>query len=59
MTIALWEIYDDMFKTFDVKNKRAIHVSMATERITLTIKLNISLEIMINELFMSTLKTRS
>ena len=36
----------------DAKNKRGMHVSMATEKRTLTIKLNISLEIMINELFM-------
>ena len=41
-----------LYKSLDAKKKRGMHVSMATEKRTLTIKLSISLEIMINKLSM-------
>ena len=41
----------DVFKPWMLR-KKVMHVAMATEKRTLTIELNIFLEIMLNELFM-------
>ena len=51
MTIASWENLDGMF-TLDAENKKGMHVYMATEKRTLTIKLNIFLEIIAQALLM-------
>ena len=51
MTIASWENLDGMF-TLDAEIKNGMHVSMATEKRTLTIKLNIFLKIMAQALLM-------
>ena len=40
----------DVFSTLNAENKKGMHVTMATEKSTLTMKLSISLEILINEL---------
>ena len=47
------------FYTFDAEIKKGMHGTMATEKNPLTMKIKHFLEIMINVLFMSTLKTRS
>ena len=52
MTIASREISDGTFFITLDANKIGMHVTMATEKRTLTMKLIIFLEIMINELFM-------
>ena len=49
----------ERFQTLDAENKTGMHVTMTTENRTLKITQNIFLEIMINMLFMLTLKTRS
>ena len=55
MTIASWDISDGMFQTLDAENKKGMHLAMATEKRTLTVKLKHFLEIVINVLFMSIL----
>ena len=47
------------FLTFDAKNKSGMHVTMTTEKRTITVKGNLFLEIMINMLFMLMSNTRS
>ena len=59
ITIASWEISDGMFLNLGAEKKKGMHVTMATEKRTKTIKLKHFLEIMKNSLFMLTLKTRS
>ena len=54
MTIASWEISDGTclnLRILDAENKKGMDVTMATEKRTLTIKLNIFLKIMTNEFF--------